>query len=327
MQGSPSFSPFAVPSTRSTMAFLPGGAQMPEVTGNGHTCRGSVLHGKLFVGGLSCDTTEQELTQYFSKWGTVVDCAVIRDVQTQLSRGFAFVTFATASMAVAALNARPHIINNRVRSPSLSFYNMSLEFTLRKLLLFSSLEGGRDLSGKMDFIHLNHPHPKKRSWHLHSCHRPAFLQREPRPGCELSLSVVLQIEMMTSPRGSGFVIFEEEHAVERCLGHGSVHVIEGGECIVARSAFEHQLIEAQDNFDKEGRVEKKVDITTADPPDLTASANAPITEHAIASNNEEICLEYKSADSMNEASPIMSLKGCFGQSTPIKQSAEKAEMK
>ena len=47
---------------------------------------------KLFLGGLNYDTEEQGLRAYFGKWGTVIDCLVLRDKNTEKSRGFGFVT-------------------------------------------------------------------------------------------------------------------------------------------------------------------------------------------------------------------------------------------
>lgn len=48
---------------------------------------------KLFVGGLSWETTTQELQIAFSNFGRVTDAAVICDRSTGRSRGFGFVTF------------------------------------------------------------------------------------------------------------------------------------------------------------------------------------------------------------------------------------------
>uniref|UniRef100_A0A673VIE8 RRM domain-containing protein n=1 Tax=Suricata suricatta TaxID=37032 RepID=A0A673VIE8_SURSU len=48
---------------------------------------------KLFIGGLSFETTDDSLREHFEKWGTLTDCVVMRDPQTKRSRGFAFVTF------------------------------------------------------------------------------------------------------------------------------------------------------------------------------------------------------------------------------------------
>jgi RNA recognition motif-containing protein len=55
--------------------------------------RGTVGPVKLFVGGLSWDTTTEDLSNAFSKFGAIVDATVILDRTTGRSRGFGFVTF------------------------------------------------------------------------------------------------------------------------------------------------------------------------------------------------------------------------------------------
>lgn len=49
---------------------------------------------KLFIGGLSLNTTDESLRDFYGQWGTIVDCIVMRDSMTKKSRGFGFVTFA-----------------------------------------------------------------------------------------------------------------------------------------------------------------------------------------------------------------------------------------
>jgi hypothetical protein len=58
---------------------------------------------KLFVGGLSPETTTADLRTAFAKFGELVDVAVINERGTNQSRGFGFVTYATSTAADAAM--------------------------------------------------------------------------------------------------------------------------------------------------------------------------------------------------------------------------------
>jgi len=49
---------------------------------------------KLFVGGLSWDTTDAGLLKAFASYGEITEAKVITDRDTGRSRGFGFVTFA-----------------------------------------------------------------------------------------------------------------------------------------------------------------------------------------------------------------------------------------
>ena len=49
--------------------------------------------GKVFVGGLSWQTTEEGLRYYFEKFGELCDAALMTDKRTGQPRGFGFVTF------------------------------------------------------------------------------------------------------------------------------------------------------------------------------------------------------------------------------------------
>ncbi|KRZ12244.1 RNA-binding protein squid [Trichinella zimbabwensis] len=58
---------------------------------------------KIFVGGISWDTNENDLTNHFNQFGDVVHVQVKYDHYTGRSRGFAFVEFATADACKKAL--------------------------------------------------------------------------------------------------------------------------------------------------------------------------------------------------------------------------------
>ncbi|GJJ78772.1 cold-inducible RNA-binding protein [Entomortierella parvispora] len=60
---------------------------------------------KLFIGGLSWNTTDDSLRHGFSQYGEVVDAIVIKDRETGRSRGFGFVTFADDASSSAAIHA------------------------------------------------------------------------------------------------------------------------------------------------------------------------------------------------------------------------------
>ncbi|KAM3914639.1 cold-inducible RNA-binding protein B-like isoform 2-T2 [Leptodactylus fuscus] len=65
----------------------------------------SKSEGTLFVGGLSFDTDERSLEQVFSKYGNISDVVVVKDRETQRSRGFGFVTFECPNDAKDAIEA------------------------------------------------------------------------------------------------------------------------------------------------------------------------------------------------------------------------------
>ncbi|KAB0353944.1 hypothetical protein FD755_023362 [Muntiacus reevesi] len=58
---------------------------------------------KLFICGLSFETTNDSLREHFEKWGTLTDCVVMRDPQTKRSRDFGFVTYSCVEEVDAAM--------------------------------------------------------------------------------------------------------------------------------------------------------------------------------------------------------------------------------
>ena len=64
---------------------------------------------KLYVGNLSFQTTEADLTSMFEPYGTVESARIIMDRDTGRSKGFAFVEISedeAADKAIAALNGQ-----------------------------------------------------------------------------------------------------------------------------------------------------------------------------------------------------------------------------
>jgi len=63
------------------------------------------MNTKLYIGNLSFDTTEQDLTDLLSQHGAVSEVAVMMDRVTGRPRGFAFATMADAQGADAVIRA------------------------------------------------------------------------------------------------------------------------------------------------------------------------------------------------------------------------------
>ncbi|XP_017306326.1 heterogeneous nuclear ribonucleoprotein A1a [Ictalurus punctatus] len=72
---------------------------------------------KLFIGGLSFETTDESLRAHFEQWGALTDCVVMRDPNTKRSRGFGFVTYSSVNEVDAAMDARPHKVDGRAVEP------------------------------------------------------------------------------------------------------------------------------------------------------------------------------------------------------------------
>jgi len=61
------------------------------------------MNKKLYVGGLSYDTTEDSLSEAFSQAGKVEEVKIIVDKMTNRSRGFGFVEMSTDEEAKKAM--------------------------------------------------------------------------------------------------------------------------------------------------------------------------------------------------------------------------------
>ncbi|XP_055551382.1 RNA-binding protein squid isoform X1 [Wyeomyia smithii] len=72
---------------------------------------------KLFVGGLSWETSDKELKEHFGQYGEIESINVKTDPNTGRSRGFAFIVYKSADSIDKVVAAGDHVINNKKVDP------------------------------------------------------------------------------------------------------------------------------------------------------------------------------------------------------------------
>ena len=68
---------------------------------------------KLFIGGLSYNSTEDDVREYFERFGRLEDCVVMKFPDSGRSRGFGFITFEKAYMVDDCQKSRPHELGGK----------------------------------------------------------------------------------------------------------------------------------------------------------------------------------------------------------------------
>ena len=69
------------------------------------------------AGGLTWDTTPEDLREYFSNFGNILDCSIKHDPTTGRSRGFAFLVFDRKEIVEKILSQNEHFVKGRKVDP------------------------------------------------------------------------------------------------------------------------------------------------------------------------------------------------------------------
>ncbi|XP_012278440.1 heterogeneous nuclear ribonucleoprotein 27C isoform X5 [Orussus abietinus] len=156
--------------------------------------------GKLFVGGLSWETTQENLQRYFGRYGEVIDCVVMKNSESGRSRGFGFVTFSDPSNVSLVLQNGPHQLDGRTIDPK-----PCNPRTLQK----------PKRSGGFPKVFLGGLPSNVTETDLRS-----FFNRF---GKVMEVVIMYDQEKKKS-RGFGFLSFEDEDAVDRCVSEHFVNL-------------------------------------------------------------------------------------------------------
>lgn len=100
-----------------------GGVERDEARLNADSDDGSQTHdpGKMFIGGLSWQTTAEGLRDYFGRFGEVNECMVMRDPATKRARGFGFITFVDPTSVDKVLAVEDHELDGKKIDPKVAF--------------------------------------------------------------------------------------------------------------------------------------------------------------------------------------------------------------
>ncbi|TVY29553.1 putative RNA-binding protein [Lachnellula hyalina] len=172
--------------------------------------------GKMFIGGLNWETTDESLKEYFSQFGEVLECTVMRDGASGRSRGFGFLTFKDAR-TVNIVMVKEHYLDGKIVNTH-TFIN-----SLRQVLSKSSSPMKSSLhSIKIDPKRAIPRDEQERTSKIFVGGVSQEATEQNFKEFFMKFGRVVDATLMMDkdtgrPRGFGFVTFDSEAAVDLCL--------------------------------------------------------------------------------------------------------------
>uniref|UniRef100_A0A0K0DU52 Heterogeneous nuclear ribonucleoprotein A1 n=1 Tax=Strongyloides stercoralis TaxID=6248 RepID=A0A0K0DU52_STRER len=187
------------------------GEQPPEPTEPEH-------FRKIFIGGLTANTTEDMLREFFGQWGGyILDCVVMRDPSTKRSRGFGFVTYVCQADVDKAMVNRPHNIDGKVVD------------TKRAVPRDQSKGGDANLSSKRLYVS-----------GIRESHTEDMLTEHFKKFGNVLKTEIINDKQTEKPRGFAFVTFDDYDCVDKCVLVKS-HMINDLRCDVKKAVSREEM--------------------------------------------------------------------------------------
>jgi len=166
--------------------------------------------GKMFIGGLSWQTTPENVREYFSQFGDVAEVMVMKDPATRRSRGFGFITF-TNSVSVNKVLAYPaHQLDGKLIEPKVAVprkTNPKLVMRTKKIFV-----GGLSATTSLEDV-------------------KAYFEQFSK----VKESMLAYDKVTNRHRGFGFVTFDNEDVVDKIC---EIHFHEiNGKMVESKKAF------------------------------------------------------------------------------------------
>ncbi|MCO5578941.1 hypothetical protein L7F22_032791 [Adiantum nelumboides] len=159
--------------------------------------------GKIFIGGLSRETTTEVLTRHFEKYGELTDSVIMKNRSTGQPRGFGFVTYADPSIVDRVLQDT-HVIDGRTVDAKRTVPREKISVPTKGPKTKKIFVGGLTSSTKEDDL------------------KAYFGKFGKITGCQ-----IMQDHKIGKSRGFGFVTFDNEQVVEEILAQGKMHEVDG----------------------------------------------------------------------------------------------------